>query len=66
MATGTAHRLRRTALLAFLAGAAALIVLESYNWLAASLADATLPIVLIVVPLVTLASLLAPGRRQDR
>jgi uncharacterized protein (DUF983 family) len=66
MASSPAHHVSRAALPAFVAAAALLITVGLYKWLSASLADSTLPVVLIMVPLVTLASLLAPASRHDR
>ncbi len=63
MASGTAHRVTRAALLAFVASIAGFLIFTFYKWLAFSLADATIPVVLIVVSLATAVSLLAPSRQ---
>jgi hypothetical protein len=60
MITGTAQRITRIAVCATLAAALALLVLVLWSWLAEALSDPTVPIILVAVLLVTLASFIRP------
>jgi MFS superfamily sulfate permease-like transporter len=62
MVSGTAQRITRIAVTATLAAASALLILALWGWLAEALSDPTLPIVLVAVLLVTLASFVRPER----
>jgi uncharacterized protein with PQ loop repeat len=58
MASGTARRITRIALISCVTAVSALLLFLLYGWLADALSDSTAPIPLIAVLLVTLASLL--------
>jgi len=57
MASGTARQITRIALMSSLTAVSALLLFVLYGWLADALSDPTVPIPLIAVLLVTLASL---------
>ncbi len=63
MVSGTAQRITKIALCATLAAVLALLILVLWSWLAEALSDQTVPIVLVAVLLVTLASFVRPERR---
>jgi uncharacterized protein with PQ loop repeat len=63
MASGTAQQVTRIALTSCVAVVSALLVFMLYGWLANALSDQTVPVTLIAVLLVTLASLV---RRNGR
>jgi hypothetical protein len=57
MGSKTARPITRIALMSCIAAISAFLVFMLYGWLAAALSDPTVPIALIAVLLVTLASL---------
>jgi F0F1-type ATP synthase assembly protein I len=63
MTSGAAQRLTRILLVSCVTAASALLVYVLYGWLVDALSDATVPITLIAVLLVTLASFMRPEAR---